>query len=137
MIEKAICVWYVLVSSSCSRCAFFATSIFEIRNRKFVVFQYVNKRVCPLPGNFFVVHGDVSRRMICWKKTFANSLVEATASENVCEKSVIASKQKRTMVCGGNLNILQTSALGIIRFYTSHTTLGLRPRVVCSVCNTR
>ena len=38
--------------------------------------------------------------MICWKKTFTNSLVEATASENVRGKSVIASKQKRTMICG-------------------------------------
>ena len=100
MIEKAVFVWYVLVSSSC-RCAFLATSIFEIRNSKFVVIQYVNKRVCPPPGNCFVVHGDVSRRMICWKKTFTNSLVEATASENVREKSVIASKQKRIMICGG------------------------------------
>ena len=46
MIEKGVFVWYVLVSSSC-RCAFFATSIFEIRNSKFVVFQYVNKKVKP------------------------------------------------------------------------------------------
>ena len=84
-LKRLFCVWYVLVSSSC-RYAFFATSIFEIRNSKFVVFQYVNKRVCPLPGNCLVVHGDVPRRMICWKKTFTNSLVEVTASENVREK---------------------------------------------------
>ena len=45
---------------------------------------------CPLPGNCFVVHGDVSKRMICWKKTFTNSLVEDKASENVREKSLIA-----------------------------------------------
>ena len=91
----------MLVSSSC-RCAFFATSIFEIRKSKLVVFQYVKLRVCSLPGNCFVVHGDVLRRMICWKKTFTNSLVEATASENVREKFAIASKHNRT-ICGGNI----------------------------------
>ena len=55
-------------------------------------FQYVNKRVCPLPGNCFVVHGDISRRMICWKKTL-ETLVEAKASGDVREKFAVASKQ--------------------------------------------
>ena len=42
MIEKAICVWYVSVSSSCLR-AFFARSIFEVRNSKFVVFSVLTR----------------------------------------------------------------------------------------------
>ena len=93
-------VFGMLVSSPC-RCAFLATSIFKIRKSKFVVFQYVSCRVSPLPGNCFVVHGDVSRRMICWKKTFTISLVKAKASENVREKFAVASKKNRTMIYGG------------------------------------
>ena len=91
LIEKALRVWYV---------SFFVLSRVRIlrhvnvRKSKFGVV-----RVCPpLQGNCFVVHGDVSRRMICWKKTFANSLVEDKASENVCEKFAVASKQNRTMI---------------------------------------
>ena len=136
MIEKAICVWYVLVSSSC-RCAFFATSIFEIRNSKFVVFQYVNKRVCPLPGNCFVVHGEVSKRMICWKKTFTNRLLLKLQPARMSMKSLPLHRNRKEQYVEENLNMLQTSALGIIGFYTSHTTLGLRTRVVSSVCKTR
>ena len=106
----------VIDSSSC-RCAFFTTSIFEISNSKFVVFQYVNKRVCPLPGNCFVVHGDVS-------------LVEVTANENVREKSVIASKQKRTMICGGKSKYITN--LGTRNYRVLH--LAYNPRPAASGC---
>ena len=101
---------------------------------KFVVIQYVNKRVCPLPGNCFVVHGDISIRMVCWKKTFTISIVEAKVSDNVREKFVVALKQCRTLINGqkSKIYLIQTSALGIIGFYTMHTTLGLRPRAVQS-----
>ena len=136
MIEKAICVWYVLLSSSC-RCAFFAMSIFEVRKSKFAVFQYVNKRVCPLPGNCFVAHGDVSRRMICWKKTFTNSLVEAIASENVREKSVIASKQKKNNDMCTKIEIYVQPRHSELSGLTPRIQPSAGLRVVCSVCKTR
>ena len=93
--EKAI--WHVSFFVQCCRCAFFATSMFERASlllismlaREFVLFQ-----------ELFVVHGDVLRRMICSKKTFTNSLVEAKSSENVREKFAIVSKQYRTMTYG-------------------------------------
>ena len=138
---KRLFVSGMLVSSSL-RCASFATSMFEIRKSKFVVFQYVNKRisVCLLPGNCFVVHGDVSRRMICWKKTFTNSLVEAKASENVRENFAFASEQNRTIIYGGKSKYI--TKLGTRNFRVLHLAYntcghGLRPRVVCSVCKTR
>ena len=80
LIEKAIRLWYVSFFVLCCRHALFATSMFEraslllfsMLTREFVLFQEI----------VLFVHGDVSRRMICRKKTFTNSLVEATASEN-------------------------------------------------------
>ena len=55
--------------------------MFEIRKRKFVVFQNVNKRICLLPGNCFVVQDDLLKGDI-----HKPSLVEAKACENVREK---------------------------------------------------
>ena len=77
-------------------------SMFEIRNSRFVVFSvlFTLQESLSLPGYYFVVHDDVSRRMICWK-TFTNSFVEAKASEIVREKFAVASKHNRTMKYGG------------------------------------
>ena len=114
-------VFGMLVSLSC-RWAFFATSMFEIRTSKFVVFQYVNKRVCRLPGNCFVVHGDVSRRMICWKKTFINRLLLKRQPARMSVESLLLHRNRiEQWYMEENLNILQTSAHGVIGFYTSHT----------------
>ena len=55
-------------------------------------------RRCP---HYSYASGDVSERMISWKKTFTNSLVEAKGSENVHEKFAVAPKQNRTMRYGG------------------------------------
>ena len=73
---KRLFVFGMLVSSSCA--VVVHSSPRQCSKEQVCYYSvYVDKRVCPLPGNCFVVRGDVSRRMICWKKTFTNSLVEA------------------------------------------------------------
>ena len=108
-------------------------SMFEIRKTKLVVFSMLEESLSPL-GNCFVVHGDVSRRMICWKKTFTNSLVEDKASENVREMFAVASKQNRTMKYGGKSKYITKPRHSELRVLHRAYNLRLRPRVVCSVC---
>ena len=117
LIEKAICVWYV---------SFFVLSVHILRHvnvwnskEQVCCFQYVNNRVCLFEEIVCCMHGDVSRRMICRKKTCTNSLVEANASENVREKFAVASKPNRTMKYEGkskNITNLGTRNYRVLHF---------------------
>ena len=75
--------------------------------------EFVSARNC------LVVHGDVSRRMICWKKTLTNSLVEGKVSENVRETFAVASKQTRTFKYGGKSKDIIRKRLIFVLFVNS------------------
>ena len=135
LIKKAIRLWYVSFFVLCCRCAFFAMSMFEraslllfsVLTREFVLFQEIVLLYMATFREGWFAGRRHSQTLLLKPKSARMSVNSLLLHLNSVE-------QRQT---DENLNVLQLSALGIIGFYTSHTTLGLRPRVVCSVCKTR
>ena len=122
----------MLVSSSCAAaCAFFATSMFE---RASLLFFSMLTREPLLFQEIVLLYMATFREGWFAGRRHSQTLLSKPKSARMSVKSLPLHRNRvEQKQMDENLNILQTSALGTIGFYTSHTTLGLRPWVVYSV----
>ena len=101
MIEKAICVWYVLVSLSC-RYAFFATSIFEISNSKFVVFSMLTRELVLFQEIVLLYMARFREGCFAGRRHSQTLLLKLQpARMSVKSRLLHRNRKKETMICGG------------------------------------